>query len=77
MPSVTKGPLSIEKAVKLLDFKPCELKQMLKETVEFYNEAYKKFPRMRKIIEKDIRSGMLNTEEERDRFDKFIYDITN
>ncbi len=77
MPSVTRGPISTDKAKHAFNFKPHSLRQTLQESADFYNQAYKKFPKMRKMIEKDIRCGLLTTEEEKDNFDRFIRDFTN
>ena len=54
-PSVTKGPVDLTKLKAMTKFEPYNLDEAMKESIEFYNRAYKKFPEERKRIEKLIR----------------------
>ena len=77
LPSVTRGPVSVEKARQVLRFEPTSLRTMLQETIDFFSEACKRFPKMRKQVERDIRVGLLQSEEERGKFDDFISNLTS
>jgi hypothetical protein len=77
LPSVTKGPISTEKAKCAFHFKPYDLDQALRETIEFYNRSYKIFPKMRSLIEKDIRCGILKSISDKEKFKHFIETICN
>jgi hypothetical protein len=61
----------VSKIEKILQFHPTDTNCAIKETVEFYNEAYAKFPNERKSIEKAVKK-ILKTDEEKDLFHKFI-----
>ena len=55
-PSVTKGPVDVTKLKSLTKFEPYDLDEAMKESIDFYNQAYKKFPEERKKIEKLLRT---------------------
>jgi len=59
-PSVTKGSVSTEKMGRcLLNFEFTSIEDAFKETIAFYNSAYRQYPKHRKEIEKDIKKEFL------------------
>jgi hypothetical protein len=72
LPSVTRGPLSMQKAKDTFNFEASDFEQSMQETIHFYNDSYIKFPKMRKSIEKDILYDVLKTDEEKFFFKNFI-----
>jgi hypothetical protein len=71
-PSVTKGSLNIEKIKSSLNFEASDLNQSFKEIVEFYDQAYSKFPKQRKSIEYDIKKHIIKSKNQLAKFDEFI-----
>ena len=78
MPSVTKGSISIDKIKEFFNFKPTPIKDAFKQSIQFYNDAYKMFPMHRKYIEKDFKKEVLKkNEKELAIFDDFIQNFEN
>jgi hypothetical protein len=59
-PSVSKGPVNIEKIKSLLNFNATNVDQAFRETIEFYDNAFKFYSNERKLIVKEIRKCFLN-----------------
>ncbi len=73
-PSVTKGPIDVSKFNKRFDFQPYDISDALRETIEFLNQAYAKFPRERLEIEKEVKKEYLK-KNDLDKFSLFIHHI--
>jgi hypothetical protein len=58
-PSVTKGQVSTDKIKRCLNFEFNSIEDAFKETIAFYNSAYRHYPKHRKEIEKDIKKEFL------------------
>lgn len=71
-PSVTKGPVSTDKAKKILGFKPSDLKESFKECVEFYQNSYDKYASERRAIEKELKNEWIKDSVEQEIFKIFI-----
>ena len=71
-PSVNKTYLSIEKLLSKFNFKPSDLKESLHRVFQFYSEAYSKFPRHCKTIEKDLKNE-LKTNLKDEKLNDFIF----
>ncbi len=69
-PSVTKGAVSIDKIKSKLKFEPFPLKEAFSETIQFFNEAYLKYPKHRQNIEKEIKKEL--NENDKIKFNEFI-----
>jgi hypothetical protein len=73
-PSVTKGPLNIQKIKLMCGFEPSEFNETLKRIVRFYDQAYVKFPKQRNSIEKQVLKldVFRKDETQRENFNRFI-----
>jgi hypothetical protein len=73
-PSVTKGPISIQKLKKShIPFQPYDVKVAFSQMVEFYKQAFYKFPKMRHDIEIEIKKEFLkNNRDKIETFNAFI-----
>lgn len=71
-PSVTKGAVSIDKIKTKLNFEPSPIKEAFSETIEFFNEAYIKYPKHRKSIENEIKKEVIKNENDKLKFNEFI-----
>ena len=73
-PSVTKGWISIQKSKDFFGFVPTQVIEAFKATVEFYNDAYSKYPKHRRTIEKDVCSEVFKKKDdaEKSRFNAFV-----
>lgn len=71
-PSVNRGPINVHKLKSMLQFEPSNINEALKESVQFYDTAYAKFPEERRSIEKSLKRMLFQTPEKVDSFDKFI-----
>ena len=77
-PSVTKGSICSDKIKKLLNFEFTQIETAIKETIDFYNCAYCRYPKHRKEIEKDLIKDVLKkSTEEKIIFNNFIEKFTN
>ncbi|CAF3920133.1 unnamed protein product [Adineta steineri] len=73
-PSVTRGGINISKALSnQFNWKPTPLKQVVRETIQWYNDAYEHYPNERSAIVKRIRRTLLNNDE--NAYGKFLYDV--
>ncbi|CAF1260799.1 unnamed protein product [Adineta steineri] len=73
-PSVTRGGINISKALSnQFNWKPTPLKQVVRETIQWYNDAYEHYPNERSTIVKRIRRTLLNNDE--NAYGKFLYDV--
>lgn len=60
LPSVDFGPITVEKALKELNWKPAPFETMMEITTKFFEEAWTKYPKLRPIgdypksMQKDI-----------------------
>ena len=73
-PSVTRGGINISKALSdLFNWKPIPLKQVVRETIQWYNDAYGYYPNERSYIVKRIRRTLLNNDE--NVYGKFLFDV--
>ncbi|CAF1485237.1 unnamed protein product [Adineta ricciae] len=73
-PSVTRGGLNISKASSTqYSWKPTPLKQVVRETVQWYNDAYGLYPNERSHMIKRIRRSLLKDDET--TYGKFLYDV--
>jgi len=61
-PSVNKS-ISIDKIKRFLNFQPTCINQALSETIQFYKNAYSKFPNEMKSIEKCLRKEFLKKDQ--------------
>ena len=73
-PSVTRGALDISKALsnKFL-WKPTTLRQVIHQTVQWYNDAYRQFPNERKNMAKLLRRTLLKDDDV--TYEKLLVDI--
>lgn len=72
-PSVTKGPVSIEKIKTMTGFQPSDLESFFCECVAFYRDAFMKYPKMRLQVEKEVKKDMnIKSDESKEEFEKFI-----
>ncbi|CAF0896663.1 unnamed protein product [Adineta steineri] len=73
-PSVTRGGINISKALSnQFNWKPTPLKQVVRETIQWYNDAYEHYPNERSTMVKRIRRTLLNNDE--NAYGKFLYDV--
>ncbi len=73
-PSVTRGGLNISKALSnQFNWRPTPLKQVIRETIQWYNDAYGHYPNERSYIVKRIRRTLLNDDE--NAYGKFLFDV--
>jgi hypothetical protein len=73
-PSVTRGGINISKALSdQFNWKPTPLKQVVRETIQWYNDAYGQYPNERSYIVKRIRRSLLNNDEK--AYGKFLFDV--
>lgn len=73
-PSVTRGGINISKALSnQFNWKPTPLKQVVRETIQWYNDAYGHYPNERSYIVKRIRRTLLNNDEK--IYGKFLFDV--
>jgi hypothetical protein len=73
-PSVTRGGLNISKALSnQFNWRPTPLKQVVRETIQWYNDAYGNYPNERSNIVKRIRRTLLNNDE--NTYGKFLFDV--
>lgn len=70
-PSVTKGPISIKKLQKAIQFEPSKPIEVFKECVDFYKNAFFKYSKMRQRIERQVKKNFL-TEKDTENFINFI-----
>jgi len=64
-PSVRRGPVDITRAKEVLKFKPTPIKEVLKKTVEWYEEVFEKDETLREyMLEEFIADVLLDSEEE-------------
>jgi len=49
LPSVDFGPITIDKALKELNWKPTPFETMMEVTTKFFEEAWHKYPKLRPI----------------------------
>lgn len=75
-PSVTKGPVRVEKLRQLCQFEPSQVDEVFARSVRFYQEAFFKFENMRHLVEKELKKDILKSEEERENLKKFIRDYS-
>lgn len=61
-PSVNKS-ININKIKRILNFEPTSIEQALNETIQFYKNAYSKFPNEMKSIEKCLKKEYLKKDE--------------
>ncbi|XP_062502072.1 uncharacterized protein LOC134179187 [Corticium candelabrum] len=75
-PSVTRGPISIEKALRQLNWQPTSLKQAIGETVEFYEQAMinPQSKEKRDAVLSDFKSVYVPADKQ-DAFDKRLVEI--
>ncbi|KAF0293282.1 hypothetical protein FJT64_008828 [Amphibalanus amphitrite] len=66
LPSVTRGPISIARARRELDFEPTPWPTVRKELVGFYLDAFHRFPKERQVILENLQH-MAVDEEHRQR----------
>ena len=71
-PSVTVAPVDTTKIKTNLNFQFTDVRDSIKEIVNFYNKAYKEFPSERRLIAKDVAKEIYRSDEERDAFKDFI-----
>lgn len=73
-PSVTRGPISIEKIKTVLGFTPVvSMSELFRECVEFYRQAYVRFPKMRQQVEKEVKKDLnIKSNIDKENFEKFI-----
>lgn len=71
-PSVTKGPIDVSKFNKRFGFRPYDINNAFRETVEFLNQAYVKFPKERLEIEKEVKKEYFKKRNDVDKFSSFI-----
>ncbi|UJR33385.1 hypothetical protein I4U23_020833 [Adineta vaga] len=73
-PSVTRGGLDISKALSnQYNWKPTPLKQVVRETIQWYNDAYGHYPNERSHMIKKIRRSLLKNDET--TYGKFLFDV--
>ena len=73
-PSVTRGGLNISKASSdQFNWRPTPIKQVIRETIQWYNEAYGHYPDERADIVKRIRRTLLKNDE--NSYGKFLFDV--
>ena len=73
-PSVTRGGLNISKASSAqYNWKATPLKQVVRETVQWYNDAYGLYPNERSHMVKRIRRSLFKDDET--TYGKFVYDV--
>jgi len=73
-PSVTRGGINISKALSnQFNWKPTPLKQVVRETIQWYNDAYGYYPNQRSYIIKQIRRTLLKNDE--NTYGKFLFDV--
>lgn len=73
-PSVTRGGINISKALSnQFNWKPTPLRQVVRETIQWYNDAYGHYPNERSYIVKRIRRTLLNNDE--NAYGKFLFDV--
>ena len=61
-PSVNKS-ININKIKRILNFEPTSIEQALNETIQFFKNAYSKFPNEMKSIEKCLKKEFLKKDE--------------
>lgn len=73
-PSVTRGPISIEKLKKTIGYEPIsDMANLFQDCVEFYRKAYTRFPKMRRQAEKEAKRDLnIKSTEDKEKFEKFI-----
>ena len=73
-PSVTRGGINISKALSnQFNWKPTSLKQIVQETIHWYNNAYRHYPNERSHIIKRIRRSLLKYDE--NAYGKFLFNV--
>lgn len=73
-PSVTRGGMNISKALSNeFHWKPTPIKQVVRETIQWYNDAYGLYPDERSDIIKRIRQALLQKDEK--AYGKFLFDV--
>ncbi|CAF2325997.1 unnamed protein product [Rotaria sp. Silwood2] len=73
-PSVTRGGINISKALSNeFNWKPTPIKQVIRETIQWYNDAYGRYPNERSYTIKRIRRTLLNNDE--NAYGKFLFDV--
>ncbi|CAF3420315.1 unnamed protein product [Rotaria socialis] len=73
-PSVTRGGINISKALSNeFNWKPTPIKQVVRETIQWYNDAYGLYPNDRSDIVKRIRRTLLKNNES--AYGKFLYEV--
>lgn len=73
-PSVTRGGLNISKALSnQFNWRPTPIKQVVRETIQWYNNAYGEYPNERSYTIKEIRRTLLNNDEK--AYGKFLFDV--
>ena len=73
-PSVTRGGMNISKALsKSYGWNPTPLRQVVRETVQWYNDAYSRYPTERSDMVKRIRRTLLANDEA--AYGKFLFDV--
>ena len=73
-PSVTRGGLNISKAsADQFNWKPTPIKQVVRETIQWYNNAYGQYPNERADIVKRIRRTLLKNDE--NIYGRFLFDV--
>ena len=75
-PSVTKGAVNTKKIKDRFNFEPTNIEEAFKETIDFYNNAYHKYPKHREIIEKELKKKVLKpSSDEKLKFKDFIKNV--
>lgn len=73
-PSVTRGGIDISKALASpFHWKPTPLKQVVRETVQWYNDAYGRYPDERKEMVQQVRRTLLKSDER--TYGTFVFDV--
>jgi len=73
-PSVTRGGLNISKALSSqFNWRPTPIKQVVRETIQWYNDAYGQYPNERSYIVKQIRRTLLKNDE--NAYGKFLFNV--
>lgn len=71
-PSVTKAPIDTSKFKSFFNFKFTKIEDAIRETVIFYNLAYKMFPNERRRTAKELVEDNFDDEKEGDEFREII-----
>lgn len=73
-PSVRRGPMDITKAKKVLGFKPTPMLDVLKATVEWYEEVFVENEVLREYMLEEFISDVF-TDEDEDAVEKLLYAV--